>query len=318
MSLAKSYLEQFIKVTEFAAYGASPFIGKGDKNAADQGAVDKMRKELNKINMIGTVVIGEGEMDEAPMLYIGEKVGTKKGTEIDIPLDPLEGTYFTAKNLPGAFFFFFFTEKGNLLSAPDTYMEKIVIGSNWPKNLLDLDNSVENNINLLAKAKNKKKSELTACILDRPRHKKIIDILNKLNVKINFISDGDIAGAMSVIGDTPKNDIYLGTGGGPEGVITAAALSCYGGQIQGRLVLDNKEILRAKKLGIKDFKKKYDIDDMVRGDVIFCATGVTNGDLVDGIQLANDKFTVNTFVLHKSQNIKKKITNTYDKWHQFL
>jgi fructose-1,6-bisphosphatase II / sedoheptulose-1,7-bisphosphatase len=226
MSLKKSYLNKFVKVTEFAAYGASPFIGKGDKIAADQGAVDMMRAELNKISMNGTVVIGEGEMDEAPMLHIGEKVGNKNGPEIDIALDPLEGTNFTAKNLPNAFSVIAIAEKGNLLSAPDTYMEKIVIGSNLPKNLLDLDNSVETNIKLLANAKNKKISELSACILNRPRHKEIINILNKMKVKINFITDGDIAGALSVIGEKPINDIYLGTGGGPEGVITAAALSC--------------------------------------------------------------------------------------------
>ena len=313
MSLKKSYLNKFVKVTEFAAYGASPFIGKGDKIAADQGAVDMMRAELNKISMNGTVVIGEGEMDEAPMLHIGEKVGNKNGPEIDIALDPLEGTNFTAKNLPNAFSVIAIAEKGNLLSAPDTYMEKIVIGSNLPKNLLDLDNSVETNIKLLANAKNKKISELCACILKRPRHKEIINMLNKMKVKINFITDGDIAGALSVIGEKPINDIYLGTGGGPEGVITAAALSCYGGQIQGRLVLNESEIFRAKKLGIKDFKKKYNIDDMVKGDVIFCATGITNGDLVKGIVVTNDQFEVHTLALHKSQNIKTKIFNIYRK-----
>ena len=313
MSLDKSYLSQFIKATEFAAYGASPFIGKGDKNAADQGAVDKMRSELNIIDMDGTVVIGEGEMDEAPMLFIGEKVGTKKGLKLDVALDPLEGTNFTAKNLPGAFSVLVVAEKGNLLSAPDTYMEKIVIGSNLPKNLLDLDNSVETNINLLSKAKNKPTSDLSACVLDRPRHKEIIDTLKKMKVKINFITDGDIAGALSVVGEKPKNDIYLGVGGGPEGVITAAALSCYGGQIQGRLILDKKEMLRAQKFGIKDFKRKYNTIDMVKGDIIFCATGVTNGDLAKGILITKDKFVVNSLVLHKSQNIKKKITNTYNK-----
>ena len=313
MSLNKSYLDQFIKVTEFAAYGASPFIGKGDKNAADKGAVDKMREELNKIDMIGTVVIGEGEMDEAPMLYIGEKVGTKKGPKIDIALDPLEVTNFTAKNLPGAFSVLVVAEKGNLLSAPDTYMEKIVIGSNLPTNLLDLDNSVEINIKLLAQAKNKHVSELSACILNRPRHKKIIDDLNKLNVKINFITDGDIAGALSVVGDNPKNDIYLGTGGGPEGVITAAALTCYEGQIQGRLIMNEDEISRAKKIGIKNFKKKYNTSDMIKGDIIFCASGVTDNDLVDGIIISDNKFEVNTLALHKSLNIKKKVTNSYQK-----
>ena len=313
MSLDKSYLDHFIKVTELAAFGASPFIGKGDKNAADQGAVDNMRNELNQIDMDATIVIGEGEMDEAPMLHIGEKVGTKKGSELDIALDPLEGTNFTAKNLPNAFSVLAVAEKGNLLSAPDTYMQKIAIGSNLPANLLDLDNSVEKNINLLADAKNKKLSELSACLLNRPRHKKIIDTLKRLNVKIDFITDGDIAGALSVIGDSPKNDIYLGTGGGPEGVITAAALSCYGGQIQGRLVLDEAQIQRAKKLGIKDLKKKYRIDDMASGDIIFCATGVTDGELVQGVVVSDNNFKVNTLALHKSQNIKKKVTNIHKK-----
>jgi fructose-1,6-bisphosphatase II / sedoheptulose-1,7-bisphosphatase len=313
MSLDKSYLDKFIKATEFAAYGASPFIGKKNKNAADQGAVDKMRDELNKIDMIGKVVIGEGEMDEAPMLYIGENVGTKKGKEIDIALDPLEGTNFTANNSPGAFSVLVAAEKGNLLSAPDTYMEKIIIGSNLPENLLDLDNSIETNINLLSKAKNKKISELSACILKRPRHKEIVDKLNKLKVKINFITDGDIAGALSVVGENPSNDIYLGIGGGPEGVIAAAALTCYSGQMQGRLILDADEIERAKKLGIIDFQRKYNIEDMVKGDVIFCATGVTNSDIADGIVLHNDRFDVTTLVLHKSQNIIKKIKNTYKK-----
>ena len=313
MSLDKSYLDQFIKVTEFAAYGASAFIGKEDKNAADQGAVDKMRDQLNKIDMIGNVVIGEGEMDEAPMLYIGEKIGTKKGQEIDIAIDPIEGTNFTAKNLPGAFSVLVAAEKGNLLSAPDTYMEKIVIGSNLPSNLLDLDNSIKTNIHLLAEAKKKQTSELSACVLNRPRHKEIIETLKRLNVKINFITDGDIAGALSVVGDSPKNDIYLGTGGGPEGVITAAALSCYGGQIQGRLILDKNESLKAKRLVINDYKKKYNMEDMVKGDLIFCATGVTDSDLAKGIVLSHTTFKVNTFVLHKSQNIKKKITNTYSK-----
>ena len=313
MSLDKSYLDHFIKVTELAAFGASPFIGKGDKNAADQGAVDNMRNELNKIDMDATIVIGEGEMDEAPMLHIGEKVGTKKGSELDIALDPLEGTNFTAKNLPNAFSVLAVAEQGNLLSAPDTYMQKIAIGSNLPANLLDLDNSVEKNINLLADAKNKKPSELSACLLNRPRHKKIIDTLKRLNVKIDFITDGDIAGALSVIGDSPKNDIYLGTGGGPEGVITAAALSCYGGQIQGRLVLDEAQIQRAKKLGIKDLKKKYRIDDMASGDIIFCATGVTDGELVQGVVVSDNNFKVNTLALHKSQNIKKMVTNIHKK-----
>ena len=313
MTIQKGFLEKFMKATEYAAYGASPFIGKGDKIAADRGAVDKMRHVLNKIEMNATIVIGEGEMDEAPMLHIGEKVGTNSGPEFDIAVDPLEGTTFTSKGLPNAFSVLAVTEKGNLLSAPDTYMEKIIIGSNLPKDLLDLDNSIEENLKLLAEAKNKKLTELSACIIKRPRHEYIVKILKQLEVKINFITDGDIAGGLTVIGKNPKNDIYLGTGGGPEGVIVAAALSCLGGQMQGRLILNKNEIIRARKLGITDFKKKYHIDEMVKGDVIFCASGVTSGDLACGIENLKDEFKVTTLVLHKSQKINKTITNTYKK-----
>ncbi len=313
MAIDKKFLNLFIKVTEKAAIGASKFIGKKDKIAADKGAVDPMRRELNRINMLGTVVIGEGEMDEAPMLYIGEKVGTLSGPKFDIAVDPLEGTKFTANGEQNAFSVLVISEDKCLLSAPDTYMEKIVIGSNLPKNLMDLDNSVKRNISLLAEAKNKKISDINVCVLKRPRHNNIVKELEKMNVNINYITDGDIAGALSVIGEKPKNDIYYSTGGGPEGVIVAAALSCYGGQIQGRLVLDEEEKVRAKKLGIEDFSKKYNIDDMVKGDVIFCATGVTNGDLAIGVRDLGNEYEVNTFVLHKSRNIIKNITNIYNK-----
>ena len=313
MTISENYLNHFIKATEKAAYGASLFIGKGDKNAADKGAVDLMRKELNKINMKGTIVIGEGEMDEAPMLYIGEKVGLKKGQELDIALDPLEGTNFVAKNLPNAFSVLAVAEKGNLFSAPDTYMEKIAIGSDLPNNLLDLDNSVEKNISLLAEAKNLSPDKLTACLLKRPRHEKIVDSLKKMKVNINFISDGDVSGAISVIDKNSKNDIYLGIGGGPEGVLAAAALSCLGGQMQTRLVLDKDQSERALKLGVKDLKKKYSINEMVKGDVIFCATGVTDGDLVKGISDKKSYYETSTFVLHKSSKINKKITNKHKK-----
>ena len=241
MAIDVKYLNKFISVTEKAAIGSSFFIGKKDKIAADQGAVDKMRTELNKIEMKGVVVIGEGEMDEAPMLYIGEKVGTNRGPLFDIALDPLEGTNFVANNLPNSYSMIAVAEKDNLFSAPDTYMEKIAIGPNLPKNLLDLDNPVEKNLNLLAKAKNKKLTDLTACILQRPRHDKIVQSLNKLGVKIEFISDGDVAGVIAVADKNSKIDIYLGIGGGPEGVLSAAALSCIGGQIQTRLVLDNEQ-----------------------------------------------------------------------------
>jgi fructose-1,6-bisphosphatase II / sedoheptulose-1,7-bisphosphatase len=313
MSIDPKYLNLFIKATEMGAIGASKFIGKLDKIAADKGAVDPMRRELNKINMEGTVVIGEGEMDEAPMLYIGEKLGTLNGPKFDIAVDPLEGTKFTANNQPNAFSVLAVAKKGDLLSAPDTYMEKIAIGVNLPKNLVDLDNGVEKNMRLLADAKKKRISELRACVLKRPRHDFIIQELMRLKVKINYITDGDIAGALSVIGENPKNDIYYSTGGGPEGVIVAAALSCYGGQIQGRLILNEEEKIRAKKLGIKDFKKKYNIDEMVKGDVIFCATGVTSGDLAKGVEDLGNEYKVSTFALHKSKKTVKTVSNIYNK-----
>ena len=313
MSIDKNYFDKFVRTTEKAAIGAFPFIGKGDKNAADKGSVDMMRNELNAIDMKGEVVIGEGEMDEAPMLYIGEKVGTKNGLELDIALDPLEGTNFVAKNLPNAFSMLAVCEKGNLFSAPDTYMEKIAVGPNLPKNLLDLDNSVEKNIKLLSEAKKKKVDNITACVLKRPRHDKIIKSLENLNVNIKFISDGDVSGAISVADPNTNVDIYLGIGGGPEGVLAAAALSCMDGQIQTRLVLDDQQLERAKKLGIKDEKKKYNIDDMIKGDVIFCASAITNGDIVDGIKDLGDKYEVSTFALHKDFKIFKKVKNFHPK-----
>ncbi len=313
MSIDSKFLNLFVKATEKAAIGASKFIGKKDKIAADKGAVDPMRRELNKINMEGHIVIGEGEMDEAPMLYTGERLGTLNGPKFDIAVDPLEGTKFTANGEPNAFSVLAVAEKGNLLSAPDTYMEKIAIGTNLPKNLLDIDNGVEKNIKILAEAKKKKISEIKACVLKRPRHDQIVSVMNKLGVTIDFITDGDIAGVLSVIGEQPKNDIYYSTGGGPEGVLAASALSCFGGQIQGRLVLNEEEKIRAKKLGVTDFKKKYNIEDMVKGDVIFCATGVTDGDLTKGVKDLGNEFEVTTFALHKSKKINQIIRNIYNK-----
>ena len=313
MALDKSLKEKMRRITSKAALAASKFKGLNDKIGADKAAVDIMRAELNEIDIDGRVVIGEGELDEAPMLYIGEKLGTLNGPKFDIAVDPLEGTNFTANGEPNAFSVLAISEQGGLLSAPDTYMEKIVIGTDLPRNLMDIDNGVEKNIKLLAEAKNKKITDLKACVLKRDRHDHIIKILNQMNVKINYITDGDIAGALSVIGEKPKNDIYYSTGGAPEGVVVAAALSCYGGQIQGRLVLDDEGRVRAKKLGITDFNKKYNIDDMVKGDVIFCATGVTSGDLAKGVKDLGNEFEVNTFMLHKSQNIIKSVTNIYNK-----
>ena len=313
MSIDRVYFNQIIRSTEKAAIGAYPYIGKGDKIAADQGSVDMMRQELNKINMKGEVVIGEGEMDEAPMLYIGEKVGTNNGQYLDIALDPLEGTNFVANNLPNSFSMIAVCEKGKIFSAPDTYMEKLASGRNLPDKLLDLDNSVEKNIKLLSEAKEKKPNEITACLLKRPRHDHIIKSLHKLDVNIKYLTDGDVAGVISVI--DPKNniDVFLGIGGGPEGVLAAAALSCLGGQIQTRLVMDDNQTKRAKQLGITDVSKKYNIDDLIKGDVIFSATAITDGDLVSGIKDLGDKYEVSSFVLHRDLNISKKIKNYYSK-----
>ena len=310
----KIFIESIARASERAAYGASLHKGKGDKIAADQAAVDEMRNQLNKINMKGKIVIGEGEMDEAPMLYIGEEVGNKNGEEYDIAVDPLEGTNFTAKNLPNALSVIAITKKNNLLNAPDVYMEKIAIGKGLPKNLVDLDFSVEKNIKLLSEAKNTTPSKLTACLLKRPRHDQIVKSLNSMGVKINFISDGDVSGVMSVADKKSNIDIYLGIGGAPEGVLAAAALSCLECQIQGRLIFnDEDEKNRAIKIGIKNLKNKYNTEDMVRGDVIFCATGVTDGDIVKGIKDLDNFFESETLVLHKSSHTNRIIKNKIKK-----
>jgi len=314
MIINKILIDSFVKTTERAAYGASIFKGKNDKIAADKAAVDEMRKELNTINMIGKIVIGEGELDEAPMLYINEEVGTKIGEEFDIAVDPLEGTNFAAKNLPNALSVLAVARRGNLFHAPDIYMEKIAIGPGLPKNLIDLDYSIEKNIKLLSEAKNTKPEKLSACILKRTRHDSIIKSLNSLGVKINFISDGDVSGVISVALPKSNIDIYVGTGGAPEGVLAAAALNCLECQMQTRLVFQNtNQKNRAMELGIKDFNKKYNIEDMVKNDVIFCATGVTDGDLVKGIKDLGTSFQSETFVLHKSSKINKIIKNQLKK-----
>ena len=303
-----------MRSTERGAYGASKFRGKNDKIAADKAAVDEMRKQLNLIDMKGRIVIGEGEMDEAPMLFINEKLGTNSGDEYDIAVDPLEGTNFTAKNLPNALSVLAVTKRGNLLHAPDMYMEKIAVGPNLPKNLIDLDFSIQKNIKRLSEAKNTIPENLTACVLKRPRHDSIVESLKSMKVKINFITDGDVSGVISVAQQKSSIDIYLGTGGGPEGVLAAAALDCLGCQMQTRLSFQNtEEKNRAKKLGISDLNKKYNIEDMIRGDVVFCATGVTDGDLVRGIRDLGDFFESETFLLHKNGKLNKIVKNKIKK-----
>ena len=308
MPIDISFVDLFINATSRAAYGASLYKGKNDKIAADKAAVDEMRNELNKIEMDGKIVIGEGEMDEAPMLFINEEVGTKVGKKLDIAVDPLEGTNFTAKNLPNALSVLAVAERNNILHAPDIYMEKIAVGPNLPRDLIDLDFSVEKNIKSLAEARNTVPEKLVACVLKRPRHEKIINSLNSLGVKIDFITDGDVSGVISVAYENTDTDIYIGVGGAPEGVLAAAALECLGCQMQTRLVFEGEEQKnRAKKLGIKDLRMKYNISDMIKGDVIFCATGVTDGNLVEGIKDIGSTFQAETFALHKSSGINKKI-----------
>jgi len=315
MTIDSKYIKLFARTTQMAAYGASLYIGKNDKKSADKAAVDLMRNELNKIEMKGRIVIGEGELDKAPMLYIGERVGNNKGNEFDIAVDPVEGTNFVAKNLPNSIAVLAVAKKGELFHAPETYMDKIVVGPGLPDNLVDLDNDLEKNIINLAKAKNKKMSELTACLLNRPRHNKIINTLKSLNVNLNLITDGDVLGALLVADPKNKVDIFMGIGGGPEGVLAAAALSCFNCQMQTKLIFQNdNEKIRAKKMGIKDLDRKYNINDIIKGDVIFCATGITDGKLVKGIENLGTKFRSETYITHKSSKLFTTLSEDIKKW----
>ena len=305
MILKKEFEDLFLNVSSRAALSSYQYVGKNDKKAADKAAVDSMRDELNKINIKGEIVIGEGELDEAPMLYIGEKVGTNKGPELDIAVDPLEGTNFAANNLPGALAVIAVSKKSHLFKAPETYMDKISVNFSEP-NVVDLDFSTKKNIFNLAEFKNKKPNELTACILDRPRHKKIIEELKKLDVKIKLISDGDISGALLVTDPKYSVDIFLGIGGGPEGVLAASALDAFDCNFQCKFLFETKkDIERAKSMGIDDLNKKYQLNEIVSGDSIFCATGVTTGDLVSGIAIEGNEFISETLITHKSTGLKK-------------
>ena len=313
MSIDQKFVDQIINVTSKAALSSYYLVGKKDKIAADQAAVDSMRNELNKLNINGEIVIGEGELDEAPMLYIGEKIGTKKGPEIDIAVDPLEGTNFVAKNLPGALSVIAIGEKNNLLNAPETYMDKISakvreIG------VIDLDYSVKKNIFNLSEYLNKKPEDITACILDRPRHKDVIEKLNNIGVNVKLITDGDVSGALLVTDNKFNVDIFLGIGGGPEGVLAAAALDAFQCFFQGRFLFDEEQDkIRANKMGIIDLNKKYELKEIVKGDSIFCATGITSGDLVSGIKIENNEFISESLVTHKSSGLKKIIKKIVNK-----
>ncbi len=312
MGLDKKYINYFHNVSVKAALASHYLVGKKDKILADKAAVDAMRNQLNKIEMCGRIVIGEGELDEAPMLYIGEELGTKKGPNLDIAVDPLEGTNFAANNLPGALSVIAIAEKNNLFHAPETYMNKIAI-SDSQKGIVDIDYTIKKNIFNLAEHKNTKPENITACILDRPRHKKIIEELMRLKVKLKLISDGDISGALLVSQENFNVDIFLGIGGGPEGVLAASALDTFGCFFQGRFLFDtDKDKKRANKMGINDFQKKYELNEIIKGDSIFCATGITTGDLVKGIKITGDKFYSETLITHKSSRLKKIIKITQD------
>ncbi len=300
---------ELARVTERAAVAAARLRGRGDEKAADQVAVDAMRSELNRLPIRGTVVIGEGERDEAPMLYIGEQVGSGNGPEVDIALDPLEGTTICAKNLPNALSVIAIAEKGSLLFAPDVYMEKIAIGPGYPEGIVDLDAPPAENIRSLARAKGVPVEEISACILDRPRHARIIEEVRATGAAIRLIGDGDVAGVIHTTDpDETGIDIYLGIGGAPEGVLAAAALRCIGGQMQGRLILDTEEkIARAAGMGVTDPAKVYRHDEMARGDVLFAATGVTDGNMLSGVKFARNYIQTHTIVLRSSSRTVREI-----------
>ena len=293
---------ELARVTERAAIAAAKLRGRGDEKAADHVAVEAMRAELGRLPIAGTVVIGEGERDEAPMLYIGEKVGTGKGPKVDIALDPLEGTTICAKNLPNSLAVIALAESGSLLFAPDVYMDKIAIGPGYPMGLIDLDAPPAENIQALANAKMVPISEVTACILDRPRHAALIEEVRATGCSIRLIGDGDVAGVIHTTEPAETGiDIYLGSGGAPEGVLAAAALRCTGGQFQGRLVLDTPEkVARAATMGVTDPKKKYLLHELAKGDVLFAATGVTDGNMLQGVRFGRDRFTTHTVVMRSS------------------
>ena len=304
---------ELVRVTEAAAVAASRFIGRGDEQAADAAAVEAMRAALNGLRISGTVVIGEGERDEAPMLYIGEKVGRGKGPKIDIALDPLEGTTITAKGGPNALAVVALAEAGNLLHAPDTYMSKIAIGGGYPEGVIDLDNSVAENIANLAGAKGVAPEEIMACVLDRPRHGEIIKQLRELGCGITLIPDGDVAGAIATSNPDTGIDILMGEGGAPEGVLAAAALRCTGGQFQGRLIFRNDdEKARARRLGIDDLNRKYNLEDLAAGDVIFAATGVTDGSFLNGVRRSpRGGFSTHSVAMRASSQTVRWVTTDH-------
>jgi len=296
-SMDRNLALEAVRVTEAAALAASKLMGRGDEKMADQAAVDAMRTTLNSLAIEGTVVIGEGERDEAPMLYIGEKVGSG-GPKIDIALDPLEGTTITAKGLPNSLAVMAMAEHGGFLNAPDVYMDKIAVGGGLPEGIVDLDKSVSQNLNDLAKVKQVDVNDLVVCILDRPRHSELIAKVREAGARIMLIGDGDVSGVIATSTGDSGIDIYMGSGGAPEGVLAAAALRAIGGQIQGRLLFRNDdEKARAKKWGITDLNRKYSMTDMAKGDVMFAATGVTSGSMLKGVRRFHDGAETHSIVM---------------------
>ncbi len=308
---------EMVRVTEAAAIAASKWIGRGDNDAADDAAVEAMRAALNELPMDGTVVIGEGERDEAPMLYIGEKVGSAQGSgpRIDIALDPLEGTTLTATAGPNALAVLAIGEEGGLLNAPDVYMDKLAIGPGYPDGTIDLSRSPADNIRAVAAAKGVDPSEIIVCVLDRPRHEAIIAELRSLGCGIKLIPDGDVAGVIATTDLDTGIDVYMGSGGAPEGVLAAAALRCVGGQMQGRLLFRNDaEIDRARRWGIEDLDRIYSLEDMAKGDCIFAATGVTDGSLLEGVHRRKDCITTETIVMRASSRTVRRVTAEHRRW----
>ena len=297
-----------VRVTEAAAIAAWALVGRGDEMAADQVAVDAMRNALNDLDIQGVIVIGEGERDEAPMLYIGEKVGSGKGPRVDIALDPLEGTTLTAKSMANALAVMAWAPAGTLLNAPDTYMDKIGCGPGYPDGVIDLDASPADNVRSLAKAKGVEPSEITVCVLDRPRHAEIIASLREVGARVYLITDGDVAGVIHTTDPSTGIDLYIGQGGAPEGVLACAALKCVGGQFQGRLVFRSAdEKARAARMGVTEFDRKYTLNEIVRADAIFAATGVTKGALLDGVKYENGHVVTHSIVMNSSTGTVREV-----------
>jgi fructose-1,6-bisphosphatase II / sedoheptulose-1,7-bisphosphatase len=304
---------EVVRVTEAAALSASRLMGRGDERQADQAAVDAMRQALNSLAIDGEVVIGEGERDEAPMLYIGEKVGTGEGPEIDIALDPLEGTTITAKGGPNALAVIAMANKGGFLKAPDVYMDKIAVGGDLPKDLIDIDATPAQNLKALALAKRVDVSDLVVCVLDRPRHQELITRIREAGARIMLISDGDVSGVIATAEAGTGVDLYLGTGGAPEGVLAAAALRCIGGQMQGRLLFRNDdERERAKRQGIEDFTRVYGLMDLAGGDVMFAATGVTSGPMLRGVRLIPGGAITHSIIMRSKSGTVRTIEATHN------